>query len=98
MVPMLDLGPLLPAHPEEIVVGFVLMIIIWLIMWKKVIPSFEETYEARREAIVGGMEQAEKAQAEAEAARQEYTEQLAEARAEAAKIREEAKNEGAQIL
>ncbi len=98
MVPMIDFGPLLPAHPEEIVVGLVLMIIIWLVMWKKVVPTFEKSYEARREAIVGGIEQAEKAQAEADAARQEYQAQLADARSEAARIREEAKNQGAAIL
>ena len=97
MIPMAG-NPLFPHHIAEIIVGVVLMIIIWLVMWKKVVPTFETSYEQRREAIVGGMEQAEKAQAEAEATRQKYEELLADARQEAARIREEAKNEGAAIL
>lgn len=99
MVPMqIDLGPLLPTHTSELVVGFVLMVIIWLVMWKKVVPAFEKMYEERAAAIQGGMEKAEKAQEEAQAALADYTAQLAEARTEAARIREEAKNQGAQII
>jgi F-type H+-transporting ATPase subunit b len=44
------------------------------------------------------MEKAEKAQAEAEAALKTYQAQLAEARTEAAKIREDAKTQGTQIV
>ncbi len=99
MVPMqIDLGPLLPTHLSELIVGFVLMVIIWLVMWKKVVPAFEKMYEERATAIQGGMEKAEKAQEEAQAALADYTAQLAEARTEAARIREEAKNQGAQII
>jgi len=91
-------NPLIPHHLEEIAVGVILMIIIWLIMWKKVVPTFEANYAARREAIEGGLELAEKAQREAQAARAEHEAQLVEARTEAARIREQAKNEGATIL
>lgn len=97
MLPMAG-NPLIPHHIAEIIVGVVLMIIIWLVMWKKVVPTFEASYEERREAIVGGMEQAEKAQAEAAATKEQYEALLADARQEAARIREEAKNEGAAIL
>lgn len=92
------LGPLAPHHLSEIVVGMILVALIWFIMHKFVSPKFEEAYTQRAEQIEGGIMRAEKAQAEAEAARMQYQNQLAEAREEAAKLREEAKNQGAQIL
>ncbi|QGF25239.1 F0F1 ATP synthase subunit B [Raineyella fluvialis] len=99
MVPQeLNLGPLLPTHPAEIIVGFVLMVLVFLVMWKAVVPAFEKMYEERRAAIQGGMDKAEKAQEQAQAALAEYKAQLAEARTEAARIREDAKNQGAQII
>lgn len=103
MLPLLEgaqdlLGPLAPHHLSEVIVGIILMLLIFLVMWKAVVPMFERMYAERTEAITGGMEKAEKAQAEAQAALAEYQDQLADARAEAARIREEAKNQGAQIL
>jgi len=56
---------------------------------------FEKAFAARTEAIQGGIEKAEKAQREAEAALQMYTKQLADARGEAQTIREEARTQGA---
>lgn len=94
----LDLGPLAPHHTSELVVGLVLILLIWAVLSKWVVPAFEKMYAERSEAIQGGMERAERAQAEAQAAKDQYTAQLAEARDEAARIREEAKNQGAQIL
>lgn len=91
------LGPLLPHHWSEFIMGLVLMVLIYLVLRAKVVPAFEKMYAERAAAIQGGMEKAEKAQAEAEAALKEYQEQLAEARTEAARIREDAKNEGARI-
>ncbi|MGJ3509140.1 F0F1 ATP synthase subunit B [Enemella sp. A6] len=92
------LGPLAPHHLSEVIVGIVLMLLIFVVMWKVVVPMFEKMYAERTAAITGGMEKAEAAQAEAQAALEEYTAQLADARAEAARIREDAKNQGAQIL
>ncbi len=71
------LGPLLPEHPEELVVGIVLFLIILAVMWKVVVPMFEKTYAERTAAIQGGIEKAEAAQAEAAAALEEYKAQLA---------------------
>lgn len=93
----IDLGPLLPHHLSELIAGAILLLIIWLVIRAKVAPAFEKMYAERTEAIQGGMEKAEKAQAAAEEALREYQEQLADARQEAARIREEAKNEGARI-
>ena len=93
----IDLGPLLPAFPEFIA-GIVLFIIIWYVLAKKVVPSFESTYAERAAEIQGGIEKAELAQAEAAEALEQYREQLAGAREEASSIREEAKAQGAQII
>jgi len=64
----------------------------------RVVPMFEKAYAARTEAIQGGMEKAEQAQRDAEIALQQYTAQLADARGEAQKIREEARVQGAAII
>ena len=91
------LGPLLPDHPTELIVGIVLFFIIYVVVWKKVAPTFEALYTARADAIRGGIERAEKAQADAQAALERYRSQLTTAKDEASKIREDAKNAGAQI-
>lgn len=91
----INLGPLLPEHPEELIAGLVLAVIVWLVVWKKVVPVFEKTYAERSELIAGGIEKAEAAQVEAAAALAEYRQQLASAREEASKIREDAKAQAA---
>ena len=78
--------------------AIVFVIILTVVIAKFVVPQFEATYAERTAAIQGGMEKAEKAQAEAEAALKTYQAQLAEARSEAAKIREDAKTQGTQII
>lgn len=94
----IDFGPLVPEYPSEIIAGILLFIIIWVVVAKKVVPIFEATYAERTEAIQGGIEKADAAQREAAAALDEYKAQLAGAREEAVKIREEAKSQGAVIL
>ena len=90
-------APILP-HPAELIVGLIAFGILYWIIATKVMPRFEQVYAERTAAIEGGMKQAEKAQAEAAAALEQYRAQLAEARGEAGRIREEAREEGAQIL
>lgn len=92
------LGPLLPHDLTEFVVGIVLFLIVFAVMYKVVVPMFERTYATRRDAIEGGMERAERAEAEAKAALVQYQEKLATAQDEAAAIREGARAEGAQII
>ncbi len=87
----IDLGPLLPEHLSEIIAGIVLFLIIWWVVAKKVVPVFEQTYAERTAEIAGGIEKAEAAQREAAEALAEYQAQLASARAEAGRIREEAR-------
>ena len=90
-------NPLLPA-PIEIILSIVFVLLITVVIARFVVPRFEATYAERTAAIQGGIEKAEKAQEAAEAALAEYNAQLAEARTEAARIREDAKTEGTQIL
>jgi F-type H+-transporting ATPase subunit b len=90
-------NPLLPAT-AEIVVGFVAFGLLYWVMRRKVVPMFEKAFTARTEAIQGGIERAEKAQAEAADALVQYTEQLSKAQAESQSIREEARVQGAAIL
>ena len=90
-------NPLLPPT-GDIIIGTVAFALILVVMFKVVAPRFEQVFRARREAIEGGIERAQAMQAEAQAALEQYRAQLAEARTEAAQIREQARVEGAQIL
>lgn len=90
-------SPILP-HPAEIVVGLVAFSILFVLLRTKAVPKFEQAYNERTDAIQGGLERAEIAQRDAAAALQMYNTQLADARGEAAKLREEARAEGSVIL
>jgi F-type H+-transporting ATPase subunit b len=97
LLPLAAANPLIP-EPAEIIASICFALILTLVIWKFVVPRFEQTYAERTAAIQGGIEKAEHAQAEAAAALEKYNAQLAEARGEAAKIREDAKTQGSQIL
>ncbi|SFL51855.1 F0F1 ATP synthase subunit B [Geodermatophilus ruber] len=90
-------NPLIPPL-GEIIIGLIAFAIVLLVMFKFVAPRFEQVFRARREAIEGGIERAEAMQAEAREALEQYRAQLAEARTEAAQIRDQARAEGQQIL
>ncbi|CAN5269478.1 F0F1 ATP synthase subunit B [soil metagenome] len=92
-----ELNPLVP-HLAEIILGLVVFGILFFAIRKFVVPNFEKAYADRAAAIEGGIEEANRAQAEADAALEKYNAQLAEARHEAARIREDAKEQGAHIL
>ena len=91
------LNPLIP-HTAEVIVGFIAFTLLFLVLKSKVVPMFEKAYAARTEAIQGGIERAEKAQLEAQRALVQYNEQLSSAQGEAAKLREDARAQGAAIL
>src|SRR4051812_26775000 len=92
-----DENPLIPPL-GEIIIGLIAFGVVVLVLFRLVAPRFEEVFRARREAIEGGIERAEAMQAEAKAALEQYRAQLAEARTEAAQIRDAARAEGQQIL
>jgi F-type H+-transporting ATPase subunit b len=90
-------NPLVPPL-GEIIIGLIAFAVVVLVLVKLVAPRFEQVFRARREAIEGGIERAEAMQAEAREALERYRAQLAEARTEAAQIRDQARAEGQQIL
>src|SRR3954447_10517440 len=90
-------NPLIPAW-GEVIIGLIAFAIVYFVFAKYVAPRFEQVFRARREAIEGGIERAEAMQAEAKAALEQYRAQLADARNEAAQIRDQARAEGQQIL
>jgi F-type H+-transporting ATPase subunit b len=89
--------PIIP-HPAELIIGLIAFGILFWVVKTRVVPRFEAAFAERAEAIEGGIERAASAQAEAQAALEEYRAQLADARKEAARIREEAREQGAAIV
>ncbi|MCL2652786.1 MAG: F0F1 ATP synthase subunit B [Propionibacteriaceae bacterium] len=85
------LGPLWPNHLAEVIAGFVFLLLLWGIFAKWVSPMFEKMYQERSSQIEGGIMRAQKAEAEAADAKQQYETQLASARQDAAKVREDAR-------
>jgi F-type H+-transporting ATPase subunit b len=90
-------SPVFP-HPAEVILGLISFLVLFWVIKKYVTPRFEALYSERAAKIEGGIERAEAAQAEAQRLLQEYKDQLADARAEAARIRDDARAEGLQII
>jgi len=83
-------NPIIPLW-QELVLGSIAFAILCFVLMKYVFPVMEKTFAARVEAIEGGLKRAEVAQAEANQLLERYKAQLAEARTEAARIRDEAR-------
>jgi F-type H+-transporting ATPase subunit b len=83
-------NPIIPVW-QEIVVGSVAFAVLCFVLIKFVFPQMEKTFQARVDAIEGGIKRAEAAQAEANQLLEQYKAQLSEARTEAARIRDEAR-------
>lgn len=90
-------NPLIP-HTYELVVGVFAFAVVLIVVGKILIPRIQKTLEERTEAIEGGLNKADEAQKQAQATLAEYKEKLAEARHEAARLREEAREQGTQII
>jgi F-type H+-transporting ATPase subunit b len=89
-------SPILPIW-QEVVVGVVAFAVLCFILMKYVFPRMEQTFQARVEAIEGGLKRAEQAQAQANQLLEQYKAQLAEARTEAAGIRDQARADAESI-
>lgn len=83
-------NPIIPIW-QEIVVGTIAFAVLCFVLMKFVFPRMEQTFQARVDAIEGGIKRAEAAQAEANQLLEQYRAQLAEARTDAAKIRDDAR-------
>ncbi|WP_156726127.1 F0F1 ATP synthase subunit B [Streptomyces apocyni] len=90
-------SPLAPVWPE-IVIGLIAFGIVFFAFYKKLLPAINKALDERREAIEGGIEKAEAAQTEAQSVLEQYKAQLAEARHEAARLRQEAQEQGATLI
>lgn len=90
-------NPLLPA-PYDIIWSAVCFVIIGIVVWRVALPRIGAVLDARADAIEGNIAKADEAQKQAEAALEEYTRQLAEARNEAGVIREAAREDGKKIV
>jgi F-type H+-transporting ATPase subunit b len=89
-------NPLVP-DVTELIFGFIGFFIIFGILAKILLPRMQKTLQQRTDSIEGGLKRAEETQAEANQMLEQYRAQLAEARHEAARLREEAKEQGARI-
>ncbi|HEY1105926.1 F0F1 ATP synthase subunit B [Agromyces endophyticus] len=89
-----------PLIPEvyDLVWSGVIFVILLLFFWKYVLPRVQKMLDERAEAIEGNIAKADEAQRKAEAALEEYTAQLADARTEAGRIRETAREDGKKIV
>jgi F-type H+-transporting ATPase subunit b len=90
-------NPLVPNWTEAII-GAIAFFIVFGALWKVLLPRISKTLEERTDLIQGGLDRAADAQAEANRLRDQYQAALADARHEAARLRQQAQADGAQII
>jgi F-type H+-transporting ATPase subunit b len=90
-------NPLVPNW-TEVIVGAIGFFIVFFALWKVLLPRITTVLDERTEKIEGGLQKAEELQAEAKRVLEQYQAQLQDARHEAARLREEAKEQGAGII
>lgn len=90
-------NPLVPSLPE-LITGLIAFFIVFGLLAKLILPRAQKMLAERTDAIEGGLKRAEDAQAEAAKVLDQYRAQLAEARHEAARLRQDATEQGAQII
>jgi F-type H+-transporting ATPase subunit b len=90
-------NPLVPHWPE-LIIGTIAFLIVFALLAKVLMPRISATLAERTNAIEGGLKRAEEAQEEAKRVLKQYQAQLADARHEAARLREQANEEAAQIV
>jgi F-type H+-transporting ATPase subunit b len=89
--------PIWPAG-SELILGTVCFVVVFGILGKLLLPRITKLLNEREDAIQGGINRADEAQAEAQAVLAQYRAQLDDARREASRMREEAHEQGAQII
>lgn len=83
-------NPIIPIW-QEVLIGAIAFALLCFVLMKYVFPRMEQMYQQRVAEIEGGLERAAAAQAEADRRLEQYQAQLAEARTEAARIRDDAR-------
>ena len=89
--------PLVPTL-TEFIIGTIAFLIVFGFLGRLLLPRAQKMLAERTNQIEGGLKRAEEAQAEAQQVLERYQQQLADARHEAARLREEAREQGAQII
>ena len=100
MLPLADAAaqdPLIPTWPE-LIIGTICFAIVFGVLGKMLLPRLLKMLEEREDAIQGGINRADEAQAEAQAVLAQYRAQLEDAKHESSRMREEAREQGAQII
>ncbi|HUP17071.1 MAG TPA: F0F1 ATP synthase subunit B [Acidimicrobiia bacterium] len=82
---------------NELIAGIVSFAIVFFFVWKWALPAINKILEARQQAIVGRLEDAEKAKLDAEKLRTDYERQLGEARAKGNQLIEDARKTAEQL-
>ena len=85
-----EMPSVLAVPIDELIIGIIAFLIVFGGLAKFALPNIKKTLAERTDAIEGGIERAAKAEAEASALAEQYREQLAAAREEAAGIRTQA--------
>jgi F-type H+-transporting ATPase subunit b len=83
-------SPILPAA-NELVWGIISFVLLFLLLWRFAWPGLKQAMEGRAERIRASLDEAEQAKAEATSVLDDYKRQLADARGEAGRIIEEAR-------
>ncbi len=92
-----SLGPLAPSL-SELIIGTIAFLIVFAVLYRVLFPRIQQTLTERTDQIEGGLQRAEEAQAEAKQTLEQYQAQLADARHEASRLRQDAQEEGARIV
>ena len=95
--PTADTHSLLIPEIPDLVWGSLAFIVVLVVVIRFFVPRMNAMFDARAEAIEGGLKKAEEAQAGAQQALEQYNAQLAEARAEAGRIRDQAREDAKKI-
>ena len=86
-------NPVIPALPE-VIWGAIAFFLLLILMWAVCLPPIKKGMRQREEALQADAEAAERAAVEATQVRRDYDATIAEARAEAARVIEEARQAG----
>lgn len=81
----------------ELIAGIIAFAIVFFFVWRWGMPTINKTLEARQQAVAGQLTDAEKAKTEAESLVSDYKSQLAEAKTDANRIIEEAREAAEQM-
>ena len=87
------LNPVVPTLPE-MVWGAISFFVLLIMMWAVCLPPIKKVMRQREEQLLADAESAERAGSEAAQVRRDYDATIAEARAEAARVIDEARHAG----